>query len=393
MRAKSERVEYLDSIRGLAALFVLLSHTLGAFDWPRQIINWTQWPFLNILVGGKEGVVMFFVLSGYVLSNPYVQPVAAGNAPRKLFLPSYFVRRITRIWLPWFAVLLLSMFSRRFLFHIPPSEPPVTIWLKFFWQAPMTAGDFLRQCIFSLHDASRQLLNQDWSLGVELKGSALIPMIIFLSAPRRIWTIPILITLLLLVPDTGRYYVTFVFGVLLARYGDFPQAWLRRQNRLVIALFILLGLSLYQAYFIFAKWHVFSSDEAIGIWGWLVSGVGCVFVLLWVKACPQAQAVLCCRPLVLLGKVSYSFYLLQFIIILCLLPQLISWLNHCPFHDHISQPVLLLATFIVSTAATFGLSTLTYRWVEIPSINLGHKLAAQLQKHYPSKNTTPSPVT
>lgn len=34
MYSESKRVEFLDSIRGLAALFVLLSHITGTFAWP-----------------------------------------------------------------------------------------------------------------------------------------------------------------------------------------------------------------------------------------------------------------------------------------------------------------------------------------------------------------------
>lgn len=108
MNSDSKRIEYLDSIRGLAALFVLLSHTAGAFAWPATYGAVLRWPFISILFEGKEAVCMFFVLSGYVLSKPYVSS-PANTVPRKIFLPTFYLRRFTRIWLPWFFIQSMSL--------------------------------------------------------------------------------------------------------------------------------------------------------------------------------------------------------------------------------------------------------------------------------------------
>jgi peptidoglycan/LPS O-acetylase OafA/YrhL len=55
---------------------------------------------------------MFFVLSGFVLSRPYV--AAGGEDPRPIFLPTFYLRRLTRIWLPWFAAFAVSAIARHF---------------------------------------------------------------------------------------------------------------------------------------------------------------------------------------------------------------------------------------------------------------------------------------
>jgi peptidoglycan/LPS O-acetylase OafA/YrhL len=41
---------------------------------------------------------MFFVLSGYVLAKPYL-PAAGSPSCRRIFLPTFYTRRFTRIWL------------------------------------------------------------------------------------------------------------------------------------------------------------------------------------------------------------------------------------------------------------------------------------------------------
>lgn len=63
----SNRIESLDSIRGIAALAVLMGHTVGSFAWP---LAWSKIPFINIFFEGYPAVIMFFVLSGFVLSRP-----------------------------------------------------------------------------------------------------------------------------------------------------------------------------------------------------------------------------------------------------------------------------------------------------------------------------------
>ncbi len=55
---------HLDSLRGLAAVSVLIVH-LGQIYWKNQFIN----SFRNITDLGKHGVVLFFVLSGYLLAT------------------------------------------------------------------------------------------------------------------------------------------------------------------------------------------------------------------------------------------------------------------------------------------------------------------------------------
>jgi len=73
------RIEYLDGWRGLAILFVLLSHFFG----------------LNFISFGRLGVDIFFVLSGFLMSNI----LFIKRTPLKIF----YQRRLSRI----FPVLLI----------------------------------------------------------------------------------------------------------------------------------------------------------------------------------------------------------------------------------------------------------------------------------------------
>jgi peptidoglycan/LPS O-acetylase OafA/YrhL len=241
----------------------------------------------------------------------------------------------------------------------------------------MTLGDFLRQCAFRLYDPARQLLVQDWSLGVELKGSALIPLFVFLLCLRK--GVPWLLLLGAVFPfltETGHYYSSFVIGAVLARYG--AQAVQRLPpNRFTKGLLLLLGLVIYQAWG--AITDVYPNQRMPGQIGWVATSLGCALILLAVFSSPSLQAWLNHKFMVFLGRVSYSVYLLQFIILLCLLPPLVRLGNLCGLS---TGPGLFILTLLVSSAATIAAAAVTYRLIEVPAINLGHQLTQKLQKRF-----------
>ena len=80
------RMHSLDGLRGVAALVVVVHHLLLTLPWFADRVglgqlgtkgqftfswhNLFEYTPLHILYGGTEAVVIFFVLSGFVLINP-----------------------------------------------------------------------------------------------------------------------------------------------------------------------------------------------------------------------------------------------------------------------------------------------------------------------------------
>jgi len=92
---KKNRLEKLEALRGFAALYVVFFHTL-----PQKIYLW------GINVGtffrfGPEAVIVFFVLSGFVIKYTYER--SADKSFR-----FYFVRRFIRLYIPLFFIFLLG---------------------------------------------------------------------------------------------------------------------------------------------------------------------------------------------------------------------------------------------------------------------------------------------
>jgi peptidoglycan/LPS O-acetylase OafA/YrhL len=377
MYTPSKRIEYLDSIRGLAALFVLLSHTVGAFAWPVSYGRVLTLPFISIFFNGPEAVAMFFLLSGFVLARPYIPDDPPITPVRKIFLPTFYLRRFIRIWIPWFFVFILSILARKLFFTQPPTAPPISTWLSQYWHAHLTAGDFLRQCVFQLHDPRRWLLNQDWSLGVELKGSILVPFFIFLSVRKRLPFLYLVAGYFLLLVGTGHYYIIFILGVLIARFEKRLAKLFAERARGARLAILLVGLTLYQGATFFTQ---LTRENPWGIkLGWLITGVGCALILVCALGSSVIQRALLHRTIVLLGRISYSLYLLQFIIILCLLPDIIWALNHFGIY---ANAILFPITMLASVAATVICSLAMYKFVEAPVIAFGHAATKRIQARF-----------
>jgi peptidoglycan/LPS O-acetylase OafA/YrhL len=370
------RLEYLDSIRGLAAFVVLLRHTIGTFAWPDWIFQWERWPILNNFLDGRSAVTMFFVLSGYVLAAPYLSPVVGGAAPRKLFLPTFYLRRFTRIWIPWAAIFAFSALAQAVLFRQWSIDPAVSSWMAQFWREPLTWPNVLRQCGFFLHDPLRLLLPQDWSLGVELKGSLLVPLFLLLIRKHTFFFWAFLGLLLFAIP-TGAYYVSFGAGVLVARYGASILARLDTGCGSWKWAFFTAGCLFYQARYI-ASFFWQAEDLLVDKIVWCVTSVACACFLFSCIALRPLQKILLHRWLTNFGRISYSVYLLQFIVFLVVLPPFILACNRLG----IREPVVLFPlSIVVSVAVTVGLSFIIYRWIELPSMQLGKWLTALCKQH------------
>jgi peptidoglycan/LPS O-acetylase OafA/YrhL len=97
------RLEFLDGIRGLAALYVVLFHMFGNTPelpretWMRLATGWTRF--------GWYSVAIFIVLSGYCLMLPVA---TAGTGGLRDGFRGYIRRRARRIMPPYYAALALG---------------------------------------------------------------------------------------------------------------------------------------------------------------------------------------------------------------------------------------------------------------------------------------------
>jgi peptidoglycan/LPS O-acetylase OafA/YrhL len=153
------RIPELDSIRGIAVFFVLISHTV----FPNPILFKLSRPFY-------VGVDIFFVLSGYLITEIIIK-----NYQHKYFLKSFYARRSLRIWPIYYLMIFLIL-----ILGVMRLVPPLSIG-EFFRYATYTQTYPFQPSGYKPH----ALLAFTWSLAVEEQFYMLWPALFLLVGRYR----------------------------------------------------------------------------------------------------------------------------------------------------------------------------------------------------------------
>lgn len=168
------RLEYIDGVRALAAIWVALHHVFETAT-PTKLL---RLPVIGAVIGslnlGQFPVMVFLMLSGFCLYYPYVR-----KDPRPSFsgFRPYLVRRWIRIAPPYLATAVLCLVMLAF------PQTQVGRWTQ---AGPIDLGTIVTHLLF-LHNLSpRYSVKIDypmWSIGLEWQLYLLFP--IFVWAFRR----------------------------------------------------------------------------------------------------------------------------------------------------------------------------------------------------------------
>ncbi|MBM4208458.1 MAG: acyltransferase [Gammaproteobacteria bacterium] len=229
------QMDSLDGLRGFAVLLVILSHTS---NWGIYLL-----PFANFSGNGKSGVILFFVLSSFLLTLPFVKK--ARKAASLRFLLSYFVRRFFRIYPLYLAYLLLGLLTSLFLWKITGAKSPVGIPFL------LTPKEFINHLLLI------QGKGLTWSIIVEFHYYFLLPILALTYSllfnnriiPSALLTIGLILASQLLWPQAqsltndirlGPYLPVFFTGSFLAViWHQWEEKRLGTQRNLVIAVEII----------------------------------------------------------------------------------------------------------------------------------------------------------
>ena len=387
--ASGRRWDSLDSLRGIAAFLVVTFHCaqvtsgFAARSNPLSLAawgdgwTWLKYTPLRILVSsGPSAVVLFFVLSGFVLSLPFL---------RSERLPGYAgfaIKRLCRIYLPFAAAILFS--AALYWLIDPQPMPALSHWFNtVLWDQKLTVGYVGRNLAMTGLTPDMTLDLVMWSLVHELRISLVFPLLFL--ATRRWPALSMAGSLLLSViciealagteattvpmslVDTGRFVFLFTAGILIAsRVAELRQAAARLSGTTKAWLWPL-SLVL-----------ILSPGPTVYRYFDLTWGLGAVLLLVLVVSSLRAERMLSARAPVWLGRVSYSLYLVH-------LPILIGAV-------HLADGVLpLWATTIAAVLASLICAELMHRAIEIPSMRLGRALARRLDGAGTARAAAPWP--
>ncbi|MBW6426187.1 acyltransferase [Rhizobium sp. XQZ8] len=142
---------FIQMWRGIAVALVVLYHYLSRV--PHEAFGSSSPPLLQLQIG-KVGVLIFFIISGYLITNSLVKTsdVAA-----------FYAKRVARIW-PLFIVAAITVFI-----FIQFLQPPVVLGQHDFFEKQPTFFDLIGN-LFFLEDLGFTWVDGAyWSIVVELK--------------------------------------------------------------------------------------------------------------------------------------------------------------------------------------------------------------------------------
>lgn len=368
--APNHRFRSLDAFRGLAALVVVVHHVIYSLpDGIRGQLSFLELPFA---MGGRFAVMLFFVLSGFVLSLPYF-------AGKNLAYGPYLVRRLSRLYPPFAFAVLISALLCWLLGG--PELPIASSWLNDAWSEPLTAGIVMSHLLMAGIGA-RQSISLDgpiWSLIIEMRVSLIFPLLVLYI--RRFGLAGVAMALVFafvcaksqtalgedtvgLVGEslvgtlllTGRYIVMFLLGVMLAARLDQIKVTFLHAAPILHAIIFggMVCIWIVAAYTKMVESHRGYVD--------VFSGVFTLYLITSCIAFPKVSAMLSGRLCLWLGDISYSLYLIH-------LPVLMSMFYL--LYGHVS----LIWIIALSFPAMLIAGHLMHYWIERPSMNLGRKLA------------------
>ncbi len=363
----------LESLRGIAALMVALCHCLLVLtvDGNQNIwfatfnelagVQSAITRFLLIFFNGGAAVVMFFVLSGYVLGLSLDKH---GLSISSTF--SFYLKRIFRLY-PAHIVILSAIAASMLLFHVYQVFEAGSSWYAEWYRHSIDT----KSVISNLMLKDIYLNHIAWSLQVELAGSLFLPIAYIVARRVGFWLNLLVLGALVLVSYQQTHLLLiflycFYAGLIL------PQIFGRMKNLVsggsgiaVLALGIglsCLGYTMAGPQSLFGRVLIENTGRVLII-GYLLNSDNSAS---WINR------FLAWDVINHLGRYSYSFYLLHFIIL--------YWTAYVLFQT--VSPQLLsavplfwgMAMALFTVPLTFWLSGKTYQYVEVPMVKVGKKL-------------------
>lgn len=308
------------------------------------------------LTTGGEAVILFFVLSGFVLMLPYTR---GKNQPYGIFV----VRRILRIYGPYIFALAFAVAGAA-LWH---GDHGLDRWGMKTWSQPVSWRLVLQHVlmlgVYNYHEYNPVF----WTLIEEMRISLIYPVLAYLvlRLPAR-YTLLLAAALALsargimrLWPSmdwimTLEYTGMFLCGMVLANNFAAISQWYRRRNtaaRGFLALF---------AFVVYVTGHLARHGSE-----WLMTFASMAFILV-ALASRRAGALLTRGPINFLGRISYSLYLIHIPVLMALTITL---------HPYIPAWVILPLYVCISV----GIASVFHRVVEMPFTTLSRRVVRRVK--------------
>jgi len=282
-----------------------------------------------------------------------------GSRRKPLNYMDFAIRRCFRIYPAYWLAILLVLIMQRFYF---PALSGINPEMASFLHGRIGLTDVLKYAtLIGTGIKGDKLLPVVWSLILEMRVSLIFPVFVFLilylrlPAQAAVWVI---LTLTGLFLPIIAFIPFFVLGIMVAANFDYLRESAQRLPSAVRLACWPAALLLY---------HGVGQFVAHRIYRDIMASLATATFIILITSSSNVRTVLSSRPFRFLGKVSYSFYLLHFPILLLVFSILFAsrsfWLCWC---------TSLLITWVVSW--------IIFQFVEVPMQKAGRRAWPYLRR-------------
>jgi len=311
MGPAQERLKYLDGMRALAVLAVIVWHAVAHARWAASWLSEPMrldptWFFATLVAKGAHGVDLFFVLSGFCLSYPVLARVRRDGGTA-FDVGGFFAKRIVRIVPPFYLAILFTYALVAVVGHfglaLPSSISENT--------GPL---DFLKMLLF--FDRGTYLTNVSfWTLFVEFRWYLFFPLALalYVRNPRAFVTLMVACVVAYNFTTLRTIDVAvlpaFMLGIVAA---DWHIVGHRLERYAVILTAVFFDVALLLEPFAAMPSRYGEGDEA-GFFqqtnpGWQLASF---FLIVAVGRTPALKRIFEAAPLRATGVAAYSIYLVH----------------------------------------------------------------------------------
>ena len=354
------RIEYLDAIRGIAALSVLFYHILSS-HW-----EWMIQAKLGMMIfNGSDAVAMFFVLSGLVLSYKIFKN---GDEITTKYYKRFSFSRIFRLY-PAFLFMLIIYYLYEHngenyweLFKVTFISDPHSFWKE----AMLIRGN-------------HNLFLPDWTLGIEMALSLLVPFMAILARYNEKLFVYLLIISILIGRDyISEFVLLFGLGVLISKnfdaiyhFNNTRRWWYKyRWALLPVVLFL---------YSIRHVLQIFPLPETLNNFlytlfnasAFTFTGIAAALILVYIINSHKLRVFFSHGILTFIGKISYGIYLSHWLFNSIYMNNFDFIMTNYAGHSEIKF-LLLYSVFSFTLSILSGI--IIFYVIELPFIKLGKRI-------------------